>query len=658
MGYIINSVRLVVSQILFLLLFLGNVVDSSAQNIKELDQLRVLYVGYSPEKPLPPNSLRIGAGISDDRFEEDLRSRMDAFKSLLNKYFGEVATIDARDYKEEISDDYDVTIFDGLPEPVRPQILERDPETGNTIRYEAAQYLSDGFSNAAVFIAQIAPTLGEPIGTKTDWYCMCLYNHAFEINTEHPVFNVPLKVQISMEYEKTPAELFMYPSGKNLPDKIPMWRVQTESSIDGMGYRTGVVAHGWPFMEAPDCEYISGGHSTKDITAAAIARHGNFLHWGFAASPEYMTNEASKAFVNAVYYMSQFNNRIPILRANNERLRPRSWVDYIIYSFSREKYEIDAENERRFVEMRLKEQIVAREKLKQGKELTTSEQYAVDFNAYEPDSWETYMEGKKNSQLVKSFDGNIEKVLAFLEENKPYYMGSNQIERESFDHDARFLGIPNNDHRILDAAISLLESGNDVDRAERILKRYTVKDFQDASEWRAWYNKVRDYLFFAEASGYKFFVDSYNNPTLYTEEIIGLENMSVPDPDQLNPVTSAAAILPTIDGNRAVVIKLSIMDGHYVYASASKNIPFVLFSAGIDLPDEIKPLGKMGYPQLKPYEGDPSISVYRGDIVLMQKITGESQGSISCTLNYQYCDDNHCSLPINKTIEIFHSDPE
>jgi len=120
-------------------------------------------------------------------------------------------------------------------------------------------------------IAQIAPTIGEPIRTKTDWYCMCLYSYAFEINQEHPIFNEPLKVQIKMKNVETPPELFVYPTGKDLPPEIPMWQVQTESSKDGKGYRTGVVAHGRPFMESPDCEYISGGQSMKEITVGRTA---------------------------------------------------------------------------------------------------------------------------------------------------------------------------------------------------------------------------------------------------------------------------------------------------------------------------------------------------------------------------------------------------
>ncbi|MEE4116531.1 MAG: redoxin domain-containing protein, partial [Marinilabiliaceae bacterium] len=480
----------------------------------------------------------------------------------------------------------------------------------------------------------------------------CLYSYAFEIEQEHPILNEPLKVKIKMKNVETPPELFVYPTGKDLPTEIPMWQVQTESSKDGKGYRTGVVAHGRPFMESPDCEYISGGQCMKEITAAAIARHGNFLHWGFAASPDYMTKEAKKAFVNAVYYMSRFKNSIPILRADKNALRSRSSVDYTVYTFSRQKYETDAEGTREFVKFRLEEQQLAREKSNRGEELDASEKRNLDFKPYEPQTWEEYIEEKRNSDLVKSYGGSIEKTIAFLQENKPYYTGAGKLDREAFDADAISLGIPNNDRRLLDAAILMLEKSTDTEKAERLLARYTVKSFSSASEWRKWFNRVENYLFFSESGGYKFFVDSYNNPELYAEEIIGLENMTVPTPDDDNPVTSAAEILPAIDGNSAVVIKVKIKEGFHVYSSALKDIPFTFFAADIKLPEGMHPFGELRMPQEKPYPGDPEIAVYEDEIILVQKIAGESDEEFECTLEYQYCNDEYCGLPVNKVLKL------
>ncbi len=128
---------------LTLMLFLGVCLNSYAQPGKSLKQTSVLYVGYSPDRDLPPNGLRTAAGVSDERYEEDMHSRMGEFEGLLSEYFGKVTSIDARDYKEALSGDFDVTVFDATPKPIRPLINEKDPVTGKTIRYEAPQYLSD-----------------------------------------------------------------------------------------------------------------------------------------------------------------------------------------------------------------------------------------------------------------------------------------------------------------------------------------------------------------------------------------------------------------------------------------------------------------------------------------------------------------------------------
>ncbi|MBE0677777.1 MAG: redoxin domain-containing protein [Bacteroidales bacterium] len=622
------------------------------RNEKDISRVSVLYVGYSPDRDLPPNSYRTGAGISDERYREDMLSRMNDFESLLKKYFGRVTTVDARDYYEGMSADYDVTVFDGVPKPVKVGITEKDPVTGRITRYVAPQYLSDGFSYAALFIAQNGPALGEPIGIRSDWYCMCLYSNALEINDYHPIFNEPLKVKIKMHMEDTPPELFLYQTGKDLPPRIPMWKVQTESSKDGKGYRIGVVSHGRPFMESPDCEYISGGQCMKEITAASIARHGNFLQWGFAASPSYMTKEAKKAFINAVYYISKFNGRIPILRAESEPRAPRSNIDYAIYTFSKQKQSLDAESTRRFVERRISEKRIAEGKKARGETLTASEKRSLDYVPDEPETWEKYIERQKKTPLVSRFNGDIEKTVNFLQDNKPYFSGANTITPESFDRDAMGLGIPNDDRKIIEEAIKMLESGEKKEIAEALLGRYTVKEFRAAEEWRKWYEEVKDHLFFSESNGYKFYADSYNNRNLYPEEIIGLENLVMEEPDDLNPVSSKAALLPTTDGNNAVVIRVKIKGGFHIYASASKNIPFTFFSVKIDLPAGMSELGEIRLPQMKPYEGDPEISVYKGDIVIMQKVTGASEKRIRVQLDYQYCNDEYCGLPVQKVLTL------
>ena len=75
-------------------------------------------------------------------------------------------------------------------------------------------------------------------------------------------------------------------------------RVYVEAEL-----RVGMVSRPGGFEDSPEAEIISGGVSGKTWDAVAIGRHGNFLHWGFAASPDDMTGEARDVFANAVVYM-------------------------------------------------------------------------------------------------------------------------------------------------------------------------------------------------------------------------------------------------------------------------------------------------------------------------------------------------------------------
>lgn len=90
--------------------------------------LKVLYVGFNPDRELPPRNFTHGAGIAESRYEKDMRERMPAFEKLLKQYFVKVQTVDARDYEESMTEEFDVIVFDGVPEPVYPKQEEVETE--------------------------------------------------------------------------------------------------------------------------------------------------------------------------------------------------------------------------------------------------------------------------------------------------------------------------------------------------------------------------------------------------------------------------------------------------------------------------------------------------------------------------------------------------
>ena len=86
-------------------------------------------------------------------------------------------------------------------------------------------------------------------------------------------------------------------------------RVYVEAEL-----RVGMVSRPGGFEDSPEAEIISGGVSAKTWDAVAIGRHGNFLHWGFAALSDDMTDEARDVFANAVVYIAGFAGQTPVAR--------------------------------------------------------------------------------------------------------------------------------------------------------------------------------------------------------------------------------------------------------------------------------------------------------------------------------------------------------
>lgn len=97
------------------------------------------------------------------------------------------------------------------------------------------------------------------------------------------------------------------------------------------------------FEDSPEAEIISGGVSGKTWDAVAIGRHGNFLHWGFAALSDDMTDEARDVFANAVVYIAGFAGQTPVARKYNDRIITRHDITLRAFSATRRAYALNVE---------------------------------------------------------------------------------------------------------------------------------------------------------------------------------------------------------------------------------------------------------------------------------------------------------------------------
>ena len=77
-------------------------------------------------------------------------------------------------------------------------------------------------------------------------------------------------------------------------------------------WRDGWCTYSDHFEKNPDIEFISGGANDKAITAAAIWRQGNLLHFGFEQSPSELNETGRRLLLNSIAYISRFTEDTPI----------------------------------------------------------------------------------------------------------------------------------------------------------------------------------------------------------------------------------------------------------------------------------------------------------------------------------------------------------
>lgn len=245
--------------------------------------LKVLYVGGATDKYIDSYAGDTAA------MRQDAARRTAAWGEMLSRYFTTVKTMQADGYTQELSRGYDVTIIDGTPsKTLKPMVMDRAKRF-----YSRAAYLTEDFDLPMITIGSAGETMGRAIGTKNDWYCLCLDADAHSWVKDHPIFKGPFPVSMTVKVKPSPddAKHYAYFTGQ-IPDSIPMWTVQTKGYKTDKDFCVGMVSRPWGYTDSPDAEYISSGVCAKTIDAVAIGRHGNFMHWGFAASPLYMTEEA------------------------------------------------------------------------------------------------------------------------------------------------------------------------------------------------------------------------------------------------------------------------------------------------------------------------------------------------------------------------------
>lgn len=627
-------------------------IATMAATVKKTN-LKILYVGGHSDIET--------FGVADYDKEvhaKSIETRTAAWKSFLETYFTTVKTVQGKDYNYKMSYDYDVTIIDGDPKPLEPR--RTIMQNGRYSKIINAKYFPENFDRPVITIADESETTGRRIGVKNDWYCLCLLGHAYNMNTKNAIFKGPYKVKLTTVNRPTPegAKEYAKFTRETLPSTLPMWKVQNKDYGNTKGYKVGMVTRQWGYLDSPDAEIISGGESAKSYGAISIGRHANFLHWGFSASPADMTEEAKPVFLNAVVYISKFAGHHIIARKLNEAIATRTSVDEQKYNVSKENYEAYKE----MLESNNKAIKHAADSVKAveaaGGKLSEEEKMYI-MMAENPQPIPNYLDYVKQraGDLYEMFGTNVDEYAKYYTENRPYFYGSFDAYDVKLDEDAKSLGIANNDKRILDKAIFMWENSQDVEKAKRILYHYTLLRYDNAKQWRQWYNKYQSKLFFSESGGWLWLVNDLDPKTPGNDYSV-LKYNEV-DESSLAPMkekatkdepVSLSSVVVKEGQESELIIRMNIYPDYHIYAKVSDQDPYIETKYEFQTEGDVKLVGELQKPVGKLMAGSKSV-IYEGEQILRQKFTGR-EGSITLTITYQACDSHACLMPKTKTLKI------
>lgn len=629
----------------FITLFISALLSLAAlagTPIKKSD-LRVLYVGGTSDKDR-------GGCASDEEYQASVRERMAAFEAFLKEYFNNVTVVNAADYTQAMSDAYDVTVMDGRPQSIVPQYMDMARQM-----YLKPAYLTEDFDRPMLTIGQASSDIGSRVGSKNDWYCLCLAGDAFDWKEGHPIFQGPFKVKMTVTNKPTPEEGFHYAYAYDgeIPETLPMWQVQTKSFKDDAHFPVGLVSRYDGYEDSPEAEVISGGVSSKALNAVAIARHGNFFHWGFAASPAYLTEEAKPVLANAIVYIAQFDGQGIIARKYNETIATRASIKEFVYTASEEGYQemVEMNDAANTMLEERKKNIQAKQA--KGETLTEEDRMYLNFTPMPMKSREEMLQ-LIMPEYFAMFGTDGDAYARYFDENRDYLYGGESRYSLVLDEDAKSLGIPNNDIRLIDEAIKMLEAGKDVAKGKRILARYTLADFVTPAEWRAWFDKNRSNMFFTEAGGWVWLINSrepgvndYKGWELRRRE----SALKVPETTDLQPVAVAASREVLQDGSQVVLLKMKMHPGYHIYSAVGSGEAFIPLKVEIALPEGYEKQGDMQRPAPLPFNTNGTM-MYEDTVVFVQPVTGTGAGTLTCTVSYQCCNNNICYPPAEQTVTV------
>ncbi|MDO7742833.1 MAG: hypothetical protein MUP99_03640, partial [Pedobacter sp.] len=412
------------------------------------------------------------------------------------------------------------------------------------------------------------------------------------------------------------------------------------------------------FNDSPDAESISGGVCLKNAEAVALGRQGNYFMWGFSASPNYMTDEAKEVFVNVVSYIKKYDH-IPAI-VKKTQIATRSSIDEQVYRIDERLYKKAIISRREGNIRMLKLQSDLKKRQASGEDIGRSNEMFLKMPVTnDVESFESYLKNQAGATLFGMFGTDTKLYHKYFHDNYEYFYPSDGYSLQ-LDKDAQHLGLSNRKVALLEKCIQLLESNEEPAMAQRLLERYTLMKYSTAAEWRNWYELNKTSLFYTEAGGFKFMVNSIGKKE--TDKTAEIGESAVPantvmaEPTADEPVVISAQFIP-LKGEKSgeMIISASILKGWHIYAYMDKDSPFIQTEPLLELPEGANTEKDWQSSAASPYPGNKGVFIFEDKASFKIKINYKDSkpGSvIRCGLFYQTCDETKCLPPAKKMVQI------
>jgi hypothetical protein len=381
-------------------------------------------------------------------------ARARAFATLLDERFILIDVAGREDFDPSSAQGADVVLLDGLP----GDLAAKASAAQNVVRCPLGE--RSAWQKPTVLLGSAGPLVAQSwrlFGAR-GWNTLEPY--AFDLRA-HPLLERPIPLDPSRQVRRPwPRN---WPDGDDTDDARVLALAASGRKPPPPGWCTDVV----DMDEAPEVEVICGGLSAGPSTAAALWRQGNLLHFGFGLSPDEMNAAGKALLVDAISYIARFADDRPIVEAVSAGagggLVTRSMMVRTIARNSRAEWDD--------LQARFDPAVLAAARVHDLRAFARWFPSARDY-------------------LYPGLDGRI-----------------------TLDEDARELGLKPGRREFFKRAIARLArpaTADDADQIRRLLVRYAPDGpgpEASARVWSAWFKENGDYLFFADAAGYRWSVD-------------------------------------------------------------------------------------------------------------------------------------------------------